>query len=376
MRILHVITGLGTGGAETALVQLIEGTRDAAAHAVVALGAGGPLARRLSSLVDVQVLNTGSERSTLASWRALRRYVSDFRADVLQGWMYHGNVAAALVAGRRPILWSIRQSLPSITDERPGTRAMIRIGAVLSRRPHAIIYNSRLSAVQHEAIGFSSRARTIVRNGFDAERFRPDPQARARIRHELGIAHTATVVCHVARAHPVKDHAGFATAVVPLLARNSSVHVLLAGRGIDPGHEAIAGLFVHASTRVHALGERSDIPQLLAASDILCLSSRAEGFPNVVGEAMASGLPIVTTAVGDVAELVGTEGYLTPPGDPAALTTALETLIAMDPSERAALGLRLRRRVRECFSLGTVRQRFIDLWNDASNRMRRVPDPA
>jgi glycosyltransferase involved in cell wall biosynthesis len=370
VRLLHVITGLGTGGAETALARLVEGTAGAVQQRVVALGPDGPIAASLAARVPVETLGASSVGGLPSAIARLRTIVAEWRPDVLQGWMYHGNVVATLAARGRPVLWGVRQCLTSLADERPGTRLAILGGVPLSRRARRIMYNSALSAVQHERLGYAGARRLVLPNGFDTAQFGPDAEARRRVRAALGIPAEAVVLVHLARAHPVKDHAGLAAAVVPLLSQRPALHVLLAGNGVDASYAPLAPLRGHV--RVHLLGERADVPALLAASDVLCLTSRAEAFPNVVGEAMASGLVVVTTEVGDVKALVGDDGLLVPPGDVAALAEALARATGMEPARRRDIGSRLRARIDERFTLRAMCDGFVGAWGDALAETRRA----
>jgi glycosyltransferase involved in cell wall biosynthesis len=110
------------------------------------------------------------------------------------------------------------------------------------------------------------------------------------------------------------------------------------------------------------LGERSDVPACLAAMDIFCLSSRTEGFPNVVGEAMAMGLPCVVTDVGDAAMLVADTGVVVPKENSTALAAGLSQLLAMSSVERGQLGQRAKERIHREFSMDKARERFESLY--------------
>jgi glycosyltransferase involved in cell wall biosynthesis len=112
--------------------------------------------------------------------------------------------------------------------------------------------------------------------------------------------------------------------------------------------------------RVHFLGVRRDVPQLMAAADGYLLSSAWEGMPVVLLEAAAVGLPVVATRVGGVAEVVedGVSGFLVPPGDPTALAQAMEKIEALTPEQRRAMGARGRALVEQRYSTGSV----VDMW--------------
>lgn len=125
------------------------------------------------------------------------------------------------------------------------------------------------------------------------------------------------------------------------------------------------------------LGERRDLPELLSAWDLAVLSSTTEGFPNVVGEAMACGVPCVVTAVGDAAVIVGDTGLVVPPRAPEALGNALVTLLEETSTQRHERGLRARKRVQEQFELGFIVQQYEALYEqrgiDSDPLLKRRP---
>ncbi len=118
-------------------------------------------------------------------------------------------------------------------------------------------------------------------------------------------------------------------------------------------------------------GESKDVPLCLAAMDVFCLHSRNEGFPNVLAEAMAMGLPCVTTDVGDAAMLLGDCGHVVPKQDAAALADGVTRLLQLDPLARQALGQRARARVLAQFTIAATRTGFEAVYQRLLNEGRR-----
>jgi glycosyltransferase involved in cell wall biosynthesis len=297
----------------------------------------------------------------------LRTVLAGTRPDVVQGWMYHGNLAALAAPSRTPVVWNIRQSIGQLRREKAATAAVILAGAMLSRRPRAIVYNSAVSAREHESLGYRDDRTRLIPNGFDLERFRPESAARARLRASLGIPADALVVGLLGRFHPMKDHANFLAALGRVLPGTPSLHAVLAGRGLVPGNAALMGLLPPGAerARVHLLGEVADVPGLAAGLDVLCLSSGdGEGFPNVVGEAMACEVPCVVTDSGDAAAVVGDTGLVVPRADTAALAAALADMLGRSPEARAELGRAARRRVSERFSIASIAAQYEALYGE------------
>ena len=168
---------------------------------------------------------------------------------------------------------------------------------------------------------------TVVENGVDMTRFGPDDQARSALRHELGIGADARLIGTVGRQEQVKNPELLMRAVAPLL--GPDVHLVLAGDGSLAGRLSALSATLPNTESIHLLGRRDDMPRLLSALDIFALSSEAEGLPLVILEAMATGLPVISTAVGGIPALVqdARTGILVPTGDEQALRVAVGSLL-------------------------------------------------
>ncbi len=170
--------------------------------------------------------------------------------------------------------------------------------------------------------------RTIP-NGIDLSRFHPDAEARAAVRAELGVPADAFVVGTVGRLAPEKDQALLMRAVAPLLDEN--LRLVIVGDGMERAAlDAQAAALGERARFVHLPGARKDVPRFLAAFDVFALSSVTEGLPLVIPEAMATALPVISTAVGGIPGVVaeGETGFLVPPGDEAALRDRVARLAA------------------------------------------------
>lgn len=343
---------------------------DRVLSSVVSLRSHGPVADRIRS-AGVPVTECGLRTNSLPTPGALRRVsqaIAGTRPQLVQGWMYHGNLAAFLRPLDTPVLWNIRQTLYDLDRERRLTRAVIRSSALASRFARAIVYNSVVSARQHAALGFRSDRNWIIPNGFDTRRFAPSAERRARMRAELALTADQPVVGLIARVHPMKDHAMFLRAATIIAAQIPDACFLLAGDGatVEGLGNKVRGACL--MDRVRLLGPRADVADVMAALDVACSTSAwGEGFPNVLGEALASGVPCVATEVGDSADVVGDGGLIVPPRDAMAFAQAVIAML-VDSARRARAAMEGRRRVLERFSIETVAGRYADLWE--SNGVR------
>lgn len=371
MKVLHIITGLATGGAERALYNLLQGGLNTKfdSHVISMTDAGtiGPQIKALG--VPVTTLNMPAGRPTLAGLLKLRSVVKTLEPDVIQGWMYHGNLAASLarsmLSERVALAWNIRQTLYQLSNEKFLTQQVIRANRFFSKAPDALLYNSCLSRQQHEIFGFASHKGQVIPNGIDLQQFSFSQDARQSIRSELAIPADALLVGHAARLHPMKDHANFLQAAGIIALQQANVHFVLSGRDVSMENSSLRKLIPDSlQDRFHLLGERSDMVDLMSAMDLFCLCSAwGEGFPNVLGEAMAVAVPCVATDIGDSALIVGDCGVIVSPRDKAALASGIESLLSLPPTERRLLGERARRRIEDKFTLGAIVEQYAALYN-------------
>jgi len=376
LRVLHVITGLGTGGAEMMLIKLLAAMPSTVSSKVVVLMNRGALSGKAESLgVEVEYLGIGQGR--LPNPRAVLRMVSisrRFAPGVIQGWMYHGNLAALLIRSfacrRAKLFWNIRQTLYDLSREKRLTRWLIGLGARLSSVADRIVYNSEVSAQQHEEQGYATGRRVVIPNGFDTQLFSPQPALRALVRKEFGLSADTPLIGQIARYHPMKGHRLFLESAAVLAKQFPRVRFLLVGHGVTKDNpllmEPLGALGL--GDRVLLAGERGDIPRLMASMDIVVSASEwGEGFPNVLGEAMASGVPCVATDVGDSAEVVGDCGRTVAAGDSKAFAAALSELLAMNVAQRSVLGAQARDRICTRFSLERVVAMYVDAYRQAAH---------
>lgn len=380
-RIIFVSTGLGAGGAETALLRLSRRLIETGTECgVVSLGDEGVLGPELRrSAIPVWCLTLRHPVGWLSALSQLNSALATLRPTVVQGWMYHGNLTATLASGLvRPapaLAWSVRQSLAAPSLDRATTRLAIRLGAFLSQQAAVIIYNSSVAREGHEASGFNAEKGVVLPNGFDVDAARPDSQAIQAVRRELRVPPSIPLIGHVARWHPVKDHRTLLEAAARVIQHSGEAVFALAGEGVHEGNrelsDTVAALGLQRNVRL--LGRRTDMARLQSAFDVACLTSRAESFPNAIGEAMCAGIPCVSTAVGDAADLIADTGRVVPVGDAHLLATALLDLISLEPGRLRELGSRARRRIVEHYSIDSVADRYAALYDKlAATRVGRA----
>jgi glycosyltransferase involved in cell wall biosynthesis len=368
IRVLHLIVALTPGGAEAMLAKLVgRMDRTRFESTVVSMTDRGAL----GEVID----ETGTELITLGMHKGIpdprgfvrfRSLLRERRPDVVQSWMYHADVlAAATCPGTRtPFLWNVRCSDMRMRNYSLISALTVRASARLSGRPAGIVVNSIAGRDHHQRIGYRPRAWHFIPNGFDLARFRPDADARREIRADAGIDDQTPLVGMISRFDPMKDHSRFFEAAA-VLARRSGAHFLLAGENAEESNALLRRLYAHPdlADRVHLFGYRRDTERIMAALDVHVLSSAyGEGFPNVIGEAMACGIICVATNVGDAAAIVGDCGFIVPPRNAAALADAIAAVLDMQREERLDLGQKSRQRVQDHFCADAVVRQYQDLY--------------
>jgi len=379
IKVLHVITELNVGGAEVMLTKLLAAMdRGRFNHSVLSLQNKGPMGAQIEEMgIPVYELNLHRPFSIIRAVFRFRVILSQQRPDLIQGWMYHGNLVAGLFrflnVHNRPVIWNIRCSLGTLKQEKLLTQVVIRAGALFSGSAAGIIYNSYISAGQHAAIDYFPGKAYIIPNGFDLGRFQLNMHVRQKLRSELNVPKGGILVGLIARYHPMKDHVNFLKAASLIAKERENVQFLVLGRDVDKRASGLIRLIetLGLTGRVICLGERPDVESFYPALDIASLSSSyGEGFPNVIGEAMACCIPCVVTNVGDCRRVVGKTGIVVPAKDPEALKKGWDRLIDKGQEERAKLGVVARRRILENFAISKIAGQYEELYQKVMDSVK------
>lgn len=370
LRVDFIISGLGGGGAERMLLKLLSKIdRDVFAPNVISLTHHGEITAQLVNqfgAVGIPVYFLGMQGG-IPDPRGLGRLLRIFRQtrpQLIQTWMYHADLIGG-VAGRYfgniPVIWNIRHSCLDKEADKKRTIWTAKLCSRLSSYlPRKIICCSTVSQKFHSDFGYDSSKIVVIPNGFDVEDFKPRYISRSEICKELGIPQDNLIIGYISRFHPIKDHRVFIKAAKLLVDNNQKTKFVLCGNGISWDNLELASHIEKLNLRQHfyLLGHRTDIPRITASFDIASSSSSGEGFPNIIGEAMACGVPCAVTDVGDSAHIVGDTGKIVPPRDPEALFGAWSKLIEMGDEKRKCLGVMARKRVLEKFDLAEITKQY------------------
>jgi glycosyltransferase involved in cell wall biosynthesis len=372
VKVVHVISGLNQGGAEAMLEKLVLTGRRLdpdIEQVVVSLGGAGVVGQRIANAgIQVVSLAVGTLPGLLRRLPALARWLrAGSDSTVVQTWLWHADLVAGLCAravGNRRIVWNLRNSMPAHPATKRSSRIVARLCAWLSRSvPARIICNSSSALRAHVRIGYCASKCVIIPNGFDLRSFVGSADDRQEVRSRWGIGSGELLVGMVARVDPLKDHPTFIRAAARVARAHPSARFVMVGEGVSRDREIRELLAESGLTSRFTVEERrADVQRVMSALDVFCLASRSEGFPNVVGEAMACATPTVATDVGDVRDIVGDARLVATPGDPDSLAACITYVLGLNEDGRRSLGARQRLEIEERYDIGGVWRRYRDLY--------------
>lgn len=364
MKILHIINTLEHGGAQSVLLQLLEGWDDGKdSQMVVTLKGRNQLSARLEAL-NVPVINIPFQ-----NFIRLIKTIRKYRPDVIQTWLYHSSLAGSVIQlfnRHIPVVWGIHHTLFGLNILKPFTAFIVRILSLLSNvSPNRIVYCSESACQTHLALGYSREKAIVIPNGVNTKRFRPDPLAIGLIKRELGLEEPISLIGMFARFHPQKDFYTLIHAAKLLIQHDSRVHFVLAGDKIDSSNPELTRLIKNENLQAHfhLLGSRNDMPGLINAMKIVTLtSSDGEAMPQILAEAMACGIPCVATDVGDVEKLIADTGVVIEPRNAMGLADAWAKILTLPDIEYNQLRLKARQRIQEFYGSQTMVERYRKLY--------------
>ena len=358
--LLFVTTGLGTGGAEAMLVRIISHFKyeDYEMH-LVNLSFERDRSKCLEDC-GVEIHFAPLKRPIIALIRffKLRRSLQNRDLKAIIGWMYTGNLVAFFLRSyfskKTRLIWSVRQSLDFWEGNKTTTKCIIWFNSKLSGLVDCVLFNSHLSSVQHQKFGFQGDNHVVVANGFELPSYVKVAESHAKQRKQIGINGSEILLGVVGRFHPVKGHRLLSEAWQLVKTEKpeltSSVYLCVVGDKVPEGwHDQ--DLF---RDNVYLFDKDSDAISLMCAFDGLILPSYAEAFPNVVGEAMSVGLPVIASDVGDVELILPPENFIFLRGDVFELKRKIEEFLALRVEEKLIIGEQNRKIINNDYNIKNV----------------------
>mgnify|MGYP006176347903 CR=1 FL=1 len=357
---VHVITNFaGVGGAEMMLARLIQQTEHDYQHVIIALMKTSNVYQSTLERCQSHYALGWNGLNTLSTVSQLRALLKKLQPATVQCWMYHANALTSLsvigLAKKPKVVWGIHHSLASPKEESISTKIALGLSKILSKQPDSIIYCAHSSMQQHQAFGFKNGNSQVIANGVFLDKFQPNPQL-----------HEPIVIGFAGRYHTAKGYP-YLFETMGLL-KDQDIIFKIAGSGASLENPEVKALFDQHqldSQKVHLLDQISDMPAFYQSIDAFLMTSITEGFPNVLVEAMASGLPCISTDVGDAQYIVQELGEIVPPRNSAVLVQAILNYVQQSNDQRLQLKQAVRERVEAHFSIEKVSQQYMQVWEQS-----------
>lgn len=355
---VHVITNFaGVGGAEMMLARLIQYTADEYEHVIISLMKTSGVYQSTLDRCQAHYALGWNGINTLGTVSKLRGLLKQLQPKTVQCWMYHANALTSLsvigLAQKPKVVWGIHHSLASPKDESISTKIALGLSKILSKQPNHIIYCAHSSKQQHTDFGFKNTHQHVIANGVFLDKFQPNVQLNQ-----------PTIIGFAGRYHTAKGYP-YLFETMGLL-KDQNIIFKIAGSGASLENVDVKALFeqYHLDVqKVHLLDQISDMPAFYQSIDAFLMTSITEGFPNVLVEAMASGLPCISTDVGDAKYIVQDLGSIVPPRNAQALADAILAYTQKSEAEKQALKQATRERVEQNFSIATVSRQYMQVWS-------------
>lgn len=354
---VHVITNFsGVGGAEMMLARLIEQTQHEYDHVVIALMKISEVYQETLSYCRAHYALAWNGLNSLKVVLELRKLLQQLAAPTVQCWMYHANVMTSLALLSMPqkprVFWGIHHSLAAPKEESISTKLALMLSKLLSKQANGIVYCAHSSLQQHQQFGLENQHNYVIANGVKLDQFQPNPQL-----------HQPCVIGFAGRLHQAKGYPYLFATIAQL--KQHAIIFKIAGQGANLNQAEIQGYFKQYQLdpkQVQLLDQVSDMPAFYQSIDAFLMTSITEGFPNVLVEAMASGLPCISTDVGDAGYIVQDLGTIVAPRDSHALAQAILAYVHLSDTEKQQLKHQTRQRVADHFAIESVSQQYINVW--------------
>lgn len=366
MKIIHLITGLGGGGAESMLYKLLQfSDRTKYDIEVISMLDLGVYGERIEQDLNIKVHTLNLSKASLNIKAIIKCLTIVKDCDLIQCWMYHANLFGMFIGKvvRKKIVWGVHHSDLSRQNNKITTIWIAKFSSLLSPFVDQVVSCGYEVKKVHDAIGYSKKNNIVIPNGFDVEKFSPNLKYQST---DILFSQEYKYFIHVGRWDPLKDYENLLAGISILKESIQSFRLLLVGTDINEHNKELMGLisYYEVDDYVTLLGRREDIPLLMANADFLVLSSRGEGFPNVLGEALCSGTLCVTTDTGDCKIIVNQYGGIVRPENPRELAQSLQRMLNLQYNEYRDLTISGREWIIEHFEIGTITKKYEEVYKN------------
>ncbi|MGF1747118.1 glycosyltransferase [Vibrio cionasavignyae] len=360
---IHIITNFSDiGGAELMLIKAINASGIRHRHTIVSLmRVSDELKSRIHQDVEFFELKSSNALDLLRSALLVKRIISNADSiNAVYSWMYHANFVGALakilLKNKIRLIWGVRHSLDDFKGEKLSTKLAIIGGKLISHVPDKIVYCSIKSKAQHCDFGYGSHSKSVyIPNGYDL------PVIKKRDFEKRDFVFGAA-----GRFHDAKDYYILFKAMAPVLSENPLFSLRIAGRGMTNDNVIIQGYIKKLeinSSQVYLLGQQDDMNSFYQGIDFFILTSKTEGFPNVLAESSGFGCISFSTRVGDSPEIID-RARIVEVGDATSLTRLLFSYLRKESSDLSLISYQSQLYIKKRFSIDQVTEKLFSLRNN------------
>ncbi len=349
IRIVFLTPGVNTGGAEKQLAILAKGLKACGFEPIIISLTKVVIADALPDFFGIRVIECDCKLSLglASSILRLRKVIKDHKPHIIQGWMYGGNILASIFGYGfdAQIYHALRAS--NMDGKRYGK--IIWLNSLLASYAKAVVANSFAGAEHHISIGYDVQRMHVISNGINTKIFTPNINAGRQMRKRLSIREDEFVFLYVARIDPMKAH----EKIIAVAQLCPKIKFVFAGSGTE---------HLEVPQNVILLGLSNEMPELYNAADwLLSLSNFGEGFPNVIGEAMACGLPVCANDVGDSHFIMADTGHLCASDSPEQIAKQITKIAKIKVTK--SVRKQLVNRIQNHFSVDSMINDYWSLYN-------------
>ena len=363
-KIVYIINSTDVGGAENIFFNFVKelSKKDIV---IISLTCQGYYGKELKNK-GFTVYSINMKKNIFILFQIFKLFflINIHRPEIVHTWLYHSNLIGGIIAKLsrvKKIYWSIHHDY-----EYSNMLMMIemKLLSVLSHLiPNKIIYCSYSSKENHIKNGYSQFESSIIENGICLSKFKSDSILRTKIRAKLKIKNDCFLLGNISRYHPLKDHDTLLKSLTYLKLKSKSFRCILIGNGLTEKNIDLVKKIekYNLAKEIILYGSSNKIHQLINAFDLYILSSKSESFPVTLLESMASGVPCISTNVGDAKNIIGNSGWIVNPKDHYELGNCIAKIIDKRDllQEKSKLS---KERVKEFFSLERMNYRYKKLY--------------